>query len=276
MYISPVLTNNKDKYIVVNNYFMCQSKEEAHRKGIIAQMALASTELQFKGEVELVTDTTPIKPMRLYGYDLELGLISGPTFDKMEVGELDNRFVITGDRYLLNNIHIVGVYAMESDALVVAIGSNERQEPFVLLSLGTETEVLEPVVARRLAYHLIKSSLGSDEIDFGVLNNVYVLTAEQALSLGNDLLYASNASEMDAFYFMSLKTVFTDIPEDQLQKFMDAFREYRDDYMENLYAEKDAAEISQEAVSQQETNGEEAVEEVGTVEEKNSSSENNG
>jgi hypothetical protein len=214
--------------------------------------------------------------MRLYGYDLELGLISGPTFDKMEVGELDNRFVITGDRYLLNNIHIVGVYAMESDALVVAIGSNERQEPFVLLSLGTETEVLEPVVARRLAYHLIKSSLGSDEIDFGVLNNVYVLTAEQALSLGNDLLYASNASEMDAFYFMSLKTVFTDIPEDQLQKFMDAFREYRDDYMENLYAEKDAAEISQEAVSQQETNGEEAVEEVGTVEEKNSSSENNG
>lgn len=223
--ITPIFTKENDVFIVIDEGFVFSDVNKATEAALYAQIDLAHSDLTFNAEHITVTEELQIYPIYLPSYGKKqlrkVALIGGPTFDKLQRGERPQELLFTDT--LNNNIYITERTEMEDKIFTVAIGiENDTFEPFVLIGYGDDTQMMSPERARKLA---------------------------------DDLQFAAKASEVDSFFYKSLGHVFKDISLNEKENFMDAYRKFREEYMENNYGQEQE-ETDTSTVTKKEGRGE--------------------
>ena len=200
--LTPVFSMGQDYCIVLDKSFRFSTMEKAIEYGFLALTQLAYIDLSFNGDVVRVDEKSQIVPIKLPTTDLNeifiIGLISGPTYDAIRAGKKLDGIVLVSPDKLQDNIYLTDNVYMESKTFSIAIGiADESYEPYVLISFGGDTQAVSPATAR---------------------------------SIADDLQFAAKASEVDSFFYRSLKEVFKDIPESKRDDFMEAYRNFREQY----------------------------------------------
>jgi hypothetical protein len=213
---TPIFVIGEDSYIVTESNFLFNNEEKALNKGLTSQVELGM--LRFSGSLAVVDKKLTAIPVDLPFLDIycKIAIIDGPSFEFLRKGKAPEGFIIVPNKLSSDNIYTTKRIEMENKILTIAIGiESDTYEPYVLIGDGEDTQMVEPNTARAIA---------------------------------NDLQFAAKAAEVDSFFYKSLGYVFKEIPDNKKELFMQAYREFREEYMERLENE------------QEETNTQEIVE----------------